>query len=258
MSSQSDGLFRQDDPAYEPQESGAACGFRWFIFGFIGLCVAGIAVWVLSGRPDHPVPTIKGSTAPDRMEAAEDSARVAHQDQPIYERLAAGSNPDRGKELLPGAEQPMSREQLAAAIEKQVPASPNQVDTAKVVAPAVTAPMGAEPPSDTGDHTAAIPPAAKTVTPPSVTKQSNPAEPLFRIQVASVRNPDQAEAEWARISNRHSDLLGRLKGFYPQFTSSSGSTYTRVQGGPLVDKALAELLCSQLKARKVDCFVIEP
>ena len=76
--------------------------------------------------------------------------------------------------------------------------------------------------------------------------------------MASVGNADQAAAEWGRISSRHPDLLSRLKGFYPEFTSSSGNTYTRVQGGPLVDKALAELLCSQLKARKVDCFVIEP
>lgn len=255
MSSEGEGLFRQDDPAYEPRESGAARGFRWFVYGFVGLCLAGVAVWVLSGRPDQPVPTIKGSAAPDRMEASEDSARVAHQDQPIYERLAAGSNTDRGKELLPGAEQPMSRDQLAAVIEKQTPAS---TDQAGVSVPPTNDPAATQPSAETGQQTAAIPPVAKNVVPPSVTKLKHPATPAFRIQVASVGNADQAEAEWGRISSRHPDLLSRLSGFYPKFTSSSGSTYTRVQGGPLVDKALAELLCSQLKARKVDCFVIDP
>jgi cell division septation protein DedD len=255
VSSQSEGLFRNDDPAYEPRESGAARWFRWFVYGFVGLCIAGVAVWVLSGKPEHSVPTIKGSALPDREAAGEDPARVAHQDQPIYERLAAGSDPDRGRELLPAAEQPMTREQLAASIGKQTPSAAGQGQSA--VPPAKAEAVAPSEPA-TANQTAAAPPAAQPAARPSTAKQSNPAEPSFRIQVASVGNADQAAAEWGRISSRHPDLLSRLKGFYPEFTSSSGNTYTRVQGGPLVDKALAELLCSQLKARKVDCFVIEP
>lgn len=258
MSSQTESLFRNDDPAYEPQESSAARWFRWFVYGFVGLCAAGIAVWVLTGSPDKPVPTIKGPASPDRAAATDDPARVPHQDQPIYERLAAGSNPNRGKELLPAAEQPMTRDQLNAAIAAQqgtgtetpsasASSAANQADAGT--------PAASLPPS--GSDPAAQAPAASNA-PPAVTKDANPAAPAFHIQVASVANEDQAKAEWARISSRHPDLLSRLQGFYPQFTNSKGNTYTRVQGGPLVDKALAELLCSQLKARKVDCFVIEP
>lgn len=267
MSSQSEGLFRNDDPAYEPQESTAARLFRWFIYGFVGICVAGVAVWVLTGSPDQPVPTIKGSAMPDRVAPTEDAARVPHQDQPIYERLAAGSDPDRGRELLPRAEQPMTRDQLAAVVDSQSPPETKQLQTASPPASmpssdAATGPADYAPetPAEAphGDtQTAALPPTTNHA-PPSVTKQANPAEPAFRIQVASVGNADQAQAEWARISSRHPDLLSRLKGFYPVFTNSRGATYTRVQGGPLVDKALAEMLCSQLKARKVDCFVVEP
>jgi cell division protein FtsN len=258
VSSQTESLFRNDDPAYEPQESSAARWFRWFVYGFVGLCAAGIAVWVLTGSPDKPVPTIKGPASPDRAAAGDDPARVPHQDQPIYERLAAGSNPDRGTELLPAAEQPMTRDQLNAAIAAQqgtgtetpataAPAAADQTDTGT--------PVASLPPS--GSDPAAPSPAASNA-PPAVTKDANPAASAFHIQVASVANEDQAKAEWARISSRHPDLLSRLQGFYPEFTNSRGNTYTRVQGGPLVDKALAELLCSQLKARKVDCFVIEP
>lgn len=256
MSSDSESLFRNDDPAYEPREGAAARWFRWFVYGFVGLLAAGVAVWVLTGSPDKPVPTIKGSAGPDRVAPGEDPARVPHQDQPIYERLAAGSDPDRGRELLPAAEQPMTRDQLAAAIgSQQGNAAPApQAQGAPQAASSGGQAQGQQP-SDA--QTAALPPAAANA-PPSATRNANPAEPAFRIQVASVANADQAKAEWARISSRHADLLGRLQGFYPEFTSSSGNTFTRVQGGPLVDKALAEMLCSQLRARKVDCFVIEP
>ncbi len=272
MSSQSEGLFRNDDPDYEPQEGTAARLFRWFVYGFVGILVAGVAVWVLSGSPDKPVPTIKGSATPDRMDAPQDAARVPHQDQPIYERLAAGSAPDRGQELLPGAEQPMTRAQLAAVVDGQSSSGTNQTPTTSPPAAtpssearagdtkvdaADSAPETPAPTPRADTETAAVPPSASHA-PPSVTKDASPAEPAFRIQVASVGNADQAAAEWARISSRHPDLLSWLKGFYPEFTSSSGNTFTRVQGGPLVDKALAELLCSQLKARKVDCFVVDP
>ena len=166
----------------------------------------------------------------------------------------------------------LNRDQLAAVVERQSPAAPagEQSTQPSAAVPGDAAPSGAaataagvngtsaaETPASQDTQVAALPPATPNA-PPTVTKDTNPAEPSFRIQVASVGNADQAQAEWARISNRHPDLLGRLQGFYPEFTSSNGNTYTRVQGGPLVDKALAELLCSQLKARKVDCFVIEP
>ena len=269
MSSQTESLFRNDDPAFEPQESSAARWFRWFVYGFVGLCAAGVAVWVLTGSPDKPVPVIKGPSSPDRAAATNDPARVPHQDQPIYERLAAGSNPDRGKELLPAAEQPMTRDQLNAAIAAQqgggtqtppATAPPSAANQAANTGPAADAPgsgaaVASLPPS--GSDPAGQAPAANNA-PPAVTRDANPAAPAFRIQVASVANEGQAKAEWARISSRHPDLLSRLQGFYPEFTNSRGNTYTRVQGGPLVDKALAELLCSQLKARKVDCFVIDP
>ncbi len=265
MSSQTETLFRNDDPAYEPQESSAARWFRWFVYGFVGLCAAGIAVWVLTGSPDKSIPTIKGPSSPDRAAATDDPARVPHQDQPIYERLSAGSNPDRGKELLPPAEQPMTRDQLNATIAAQQGGGTESPPATTAPAPVTNppdadaqgtdTPVASLPPS--GNDPATQAPVARNA-PPAVTKDPNPAAPAYHVQIASVANEDQAKAEWARISSRHPDLLGRLQGFYPEFTNSRGNTYTRVQGGPLVDKALAELLCSQLKARKVDCFVIEP
>ena len=263
MTSQTESLFRNDDPAYEPQESSAARLFRWFIYGFAGLCAAGVLVWVLTGNPDKPVPVIKGSGTPDRAAAADDPARVSGQDQPIYERLAAGSNTERGQELLPASEQPMSREQLAAAIDRQqLPAVPSAAEPAD--SPQVPAGSDAAAPATTGGGEQAAPPAADPAppaqvnAPPAVTKQAEAQTSGYWIQVASVLTEDQAKSEWARISRQNSDLLARLEGLYPTFTNSKGNTYYRVQGGPLVDEALANLLCSQLKARKVDCLVIEP
>jgi cell division septation protein DedD len=276
VTSPTEPLFRNDDPAYEPQESRAARWFRRFVFGFVGLCAAGVAVWVLTGRPDRPVPTIEGSAVPDRMVAGEDSARVPHQDQPIYERLTAGSDPSRGRELLPESEQPMPRGALQATLDRQTaaarPVAPSQPPPSQVTpVPLAPAQSAAAPSPPAPVEPQAVPPAAppgipqpataaRPAAPPaaSAPPAANPAvEGGYRIQVASVGSAAQAEAEWARIKGRNGDLLGRLNGFFPAY-QTAGGTFIRVQGGPLVDKTLAEMLCGQLKTRKVDCFVVEP
>ncbi|HKK28958.1 MAG TPA: SPOR domain-containing protein [Alphaproteobacteria bacterium] len=277
MSSQTDGPFRNDDPEHEVQESRAARWFRWFVYGFVALCAGTLIVWALSGKPEREVGVIRAPDIPDRAPPVEDPSRVTNQDQPIYERLAAGTSSERGQELLPPAERPMSQDQLSALLDGPAPPEeeeqkPEEQQTAALSHPAGPAAPGqgepeSVPDSDTPDpkpstEDGALPEAGGLETvppPPSVVKQPEaPAAPSFRIQIASVRTPDQAEAEWGRVSNRHPDLLGRLSPFYPTHESGARGTYVRVQAGPLIDKALAELLCSQLKARKVDCFVVEP
>jgi cell division septation protein DedD len=270
MATQTESPFRHDDPAHEPRDGRSVRWFRWFVYAFVGLLALTVIVWALSGKPDRPAPVISGPSSPDREMPAEDSSRVPYQDQPIYERLAAGSDPGRGKELLPAAEVPMSRQQLATAI--GVPESPPQrppaasadstlPDQLAAVRPPLTdsAPLSpvAPPPNasaGTPDQVSATRPAP----PSSLAKEGDAMPDGFRIQIASVRTRDQAAAEWARVSGRNPDLLSRLDPYYAQHSAGDRGDFVRVQGGPLVDKTLAEMLCSQLKARKVDCLVITP
>ena len=260
MFSQAEPLFRNDDPAFEPRESRGAKWFRYFALGFTALCGMTVLVWALSGKPAPEVKHFGKPAGLDRVTATDDPNRVPNQDQPIYDRIGAGTSGERGRELLPGAEPALNRNELAARL------NPSTSDSGD-------SPATGTPHTDNNSADGA----AASSAPPAAAKNDPPAQPSaadanatgdattvaalatdFRIQIASVRTEQQAEAEWRRIKNRHADLLGKLSSFYPKHESGSRGTYYRVQAGPLVDKALADLLCSQLKARKVDCFVLSP
>lgn len=247
---------RNDDPEHDAQRAGPLKRwFRWFVLGLAALLLATLGVWVLTGPPPGPAPVIEGPKLPDRRDPGDQSALVPNQDQPIYQNVAPGSETDRGEDLLALPEPPMDRDAVTAQAEAQdrarQPGSPPAI-----AAPPNAAPSAA-PASPTPPPTAAPPPPAPSTSPPAATAPPPPSQ-QYRIQIASVRTEDQAEAEWKRVAGRYPELLGRLTPYYERFETNNSGVYYRVQGGPLIDEALAELLCAQLKARKVPCLVIAP
>ena len=248
---------RNDDPNYEPRPGLLKRGFRWFVVALVVLLGGGLAVWVVTGPPPASPPVIACSNLPDRRAPGDQSGLVPNQDQPIYERVSPGSETDRGQELLKEPERPMTQASVADQAKAQdqalaagsAPTAPaqtvNRPDTSQPAAPPVTS------------NTIQSPPLSI----PKIPLDTTPIQPRveeYRIQIASVRSPEVAESEWKRISGRHPDLLGQLTPSFDRFETATSGTYFRVQGGPLADKALADLLCAQLEARKVDCIVISP
>ncbi len=80
------------------------------------------------------------------------------------------------------------------------------------------------------------------------------ASGAFFVQLAAVRSAARAEQEWQRLAKAHSDLLGSLSLRVEQI-ESQGSTYHRVQGGPLASRGAADALCQKLKAANQPCLV---
>ncbi|MEE8535059.1 MAG: tetratricopeptide repeat protein, partial [Kiloniellales bacterium] len=89
-----------------------------------------------------------------------------------------------------------------------------------------------------------------------------PSRPLgaseFRIHLTSIRNPDHARREWARLKRLYPELLRglALKVVRIDLGSEKG-IYFRIQGGPL-DRDAARALCAAFAARQVWCRVVRP
>ena len=81
---------------------------------------------------------------------------------------------------------------------------------------------------------------------------------VYHIQVASVRTAEQAEAEWKRMRGRNTDLLGGLMHDVSQVDLGERGVWFRVRVGPVAGKEEARSLCSALKARKINCIVVQP
>jgi len=289
--SNSDSEFRNDAPEYEPREGLLSRGFRVFVAVLVLAVVIVLGVWALSGPKKQEVSKIAGFSGEDRRQpmTQEDTLPA-----PIYDRLARGDKSEHGRELLSPDERPIIAADLPAQIAQQPWSAPSTSvvsqragDAAATASSDALSKANASSPTDSVNadnanrlpqEPAALPPLspplsplgqaretaeatldrAQAAAPPdALAKPEAGVTTAYRIQVASVRTSNQARSEWNRIKVRHADLLGKLEGYYPSMQLSSGTWY-RVQAGPLVDEALADLVCSQLKARRVDCFVIAP
>ncbi len=265
---------RNDDPEHEEGATGPfGRWFRWFVLGFAALLAATLAVWVLTGPPPGPAPVITAPSLPERRAPEDQTGLVPNQDQPIYESVAPGTETGRGQDLLAMPERPLDQAGVTAQAEAQdaeqtpVPApesvpTPESNEAVEDAAKQTGLPPEMRPtsPERDQDSTAATPSVPSQPIPPQPPAAASPDEPSeqYRIQIASVRTEEQAAAEWKRVADRHPDLLSRLTPSYERFETNNSGVYYRVQGGPLIDEALAELLCAQLKGRKVPCIVISP
>ena len=94
---------------------------------------------------------------------------------------------------------------------------------------------------------------------------AKPAEPAakaaatdgMRIQLASLRTPDSARDEWARLKRENADLLGKLTAVAVRADLGERGIYYRVEAGPVGDKAAAVRLCKALKERDLECQLVQ-
>jgi hypothetical protein len=79
----------------------------------------------------------------------------------------------------------------------------------------------------------------------------------YRIQLASVKTEEQAQATFARLQKAHGDVLATLSLQAQRVDLGDRGIFYRVQAGPL-DEAGAAAACAKLKSRSVDCLIIKP
>jgi cell division septation protein DedD len=221
------------------------------------------------------VPLIRADPRPIKVKPDEPGGmRIPDQNVSLYDERSERPALER---LLPPPEQPMPRPVPEAAPEPPpappeaaspppaivMPASPPLEGAAPAAQPASPPPPPAKPPVTA----AAEPKPAASAKPPSSAQPSSPQSSVMAAQAApaqispiqvrlgSVRSPDAAREEWARLKRTHSDLLGSLSGFAVRTDLGERGIYYRIQAGPLPDRAAAERLCSEMKQRNSGCLL---
>ena len=80
--------------------------------------------------------------------------------------------------------------------------------------------------------------------------------PGIRIQLAAVKNADEAPKEWSRLQQALGAQLDGLSLTVETVDLGTKGIYHRIQAGPFPDKAAAAAKCAAIKARKQDCLVV--
>lgn len=192
------------------------------------------------------VPLLKADEHPSKVKPDQPGGmQIPDQNVSLYNEKAGGPPVEK---LLPPPEQPMPR-----------PAPPPPAkETAEPPAPAIAVPATANPaapvagepqPSpDAKNAKAAAPPGAK---PPAATAKSG----TIQVRLGSLRTPEEARQEWAKLKRENADLLGSLSAVAVRTDLGDKGVYYRIQAGAFADAGAAEHLCAELKRRSLGCIL---
>jgi len=207
-------------------------------------------------RGGDGVPLLRADDRPTKVRPDQPGGmKIPDQNVSLYNEKPGGPPVEN---LLPAPEQPMPRPQPPAAAPAP-PATP---------APPVAGATSATPEPSAPAATPASQPAAKAAKPPAPPKAATPAKPPtahetasasksgpVQVRLASVRTPEEAREEWAKLKRDNPDLLGKLTAVAVRTDLGDKGVYYRIQAGSFGDPAAAERLCGELKRRNLGCIL---
>jgi len=202
-----------------------------------------------ASAPDTPanVPLIRADTDPVKVKPEKAGGmNIPDKDDPLY-AMKPGQSP--AEHILPPPEVPQPRPVAPP------PAPPPQV--AQNMAPPGAFPPPLPAPPQVGPRAA---PALKSADAErkaaDAEKPSAAGGPPMKIQLASLRTPDEARDEWQRVKRDNSDLLGKFTAVAVRADLGDRGVWYRVEVGPVGDKAAALRLCKALKERDLGCQLV--
>ena len=256
---------------------------RWIFLGLGALVVCGVGLllwaWLPGDETQAPagVPLLQADAEPVKVRPENPGGlQVADLDKLVYRRIGDDRPLPVLERLLPEPEEPQPlpqrdpdppRETATAPVEPAAEEASNQAPSAEEAAeqePSAEEAAEQEPAVEEASKSEV---ASEEPAEPEPSAESGVAEArallgltaaVYQIQVASVRTADQAEAEWKRMRGRNTDLLGGLTHDVSRVDLGERGVWFRVRVGPVAGKAEARSLCSALKARKINCIVVQP
>ena len=187
------------------------------------------------------VPLIRADDRPMKVKPDQPGGMaVPDQNVSVYDQKPASASVEK---LLPPPEQPMPR--------------PAPKDMASPLPPAAAPAQPSPAAKPAPQQQAAVTPAPKAPAKPApkdtaAPPKSVPAGPV-RIQLASLRSPEAAKEEWARLKREHPDTLGKLTAVAIRTDLGDKGVWYRVETQVFDDAAAADRLCAGLKKQKVGC-----
>jgi hypothetical protein len=213
------------------------------------------------GTQADGVPLIRADERPTKVKPDQPGGMaIPDQNVSLYNEKPGGPPVEK---LLPAAEQPMPRP-APAPREPAIPASPPGPPTQAMPQGTPSAsPLAVVPPQPA--HVAPKP-AVKAAPAPLATAAPQPkgaAQPVaisagkgpIQLRLGSLRSPEAARDEWARLKRENLDLLGKLTAVAVRADLGEQGIYYRIQAGSFGDAAAAEKLCGELKRRKLGCIL---
>jgi SPOR domain len=206
------------------------------------------------GAPGDKVPLIHADDHPTKIRPDQPGGMVIpDQNVSIYNEKPGGPGVEK---LLPEPEQPMPRP--VPVITEHISAPPAASSGALSPSPAVIVPSA--PPRSAASAAAKSRTPAEAHHPKAGMASASPA-PIgkrtpVRVQLGSLRSPDAARAEWARLKHAQPDLLGKLTAVAVRADLGDRGIFYRIEAGLFHDHAAASRLCSELKQRKLRCAIV--
>lgn len=144
--------------------------------------------------------------------------------------------------VVPDAPSATSLETAAGRASAEAPAAEGRAAAEAAVAPVVPVrkPARARRPSDRQAQVAALPSGVAG----------------FDLQLVSLRSTEAARREASRLQRVFAGLLGTHRVTVTAAAVAGQGTLYRLRVGPFAERAGAQALCAQLKAKKQDCFVV--
>ena len=186
---------------------------------------------VATAQNGDAVPLLRADTAPTKVKPDQPGGMtIPDQGVSLYNEKTGGPPVEK---LLPAAEQPMPRP--APTANEPPPSASPSASAAAAAAPPATAPS-------------AKPAAAAKAAAPAATGS-------VRLRLGSVRTPEAARDEWARLKRENQDLLGKLTAVAVRADLGEKGVYYRIEAGTFADAGAAEKLCDELKRRNHGCLL---
>jgi hypothetical protein len=211
--------------------------------------------------PGEAVPLIRADDHPTKVRPDQPGGMtIPDQNVSLYNEKPGGAQVEK---LLPAAEQPMPRPAPAAreAAPSAPPAAPAPPQAARSAgSPAANSAAPAHPAAKAAAKTAPQPAATapahakQAALTPAAAAPAGKAAPV-QVQLASLRSPEAAREDWARLKRENPDLLGKLTAVAVRTDLGDKGIYYRVLAGSFSDAAAATKLCSELKRRNLGCVL---
>lgn len=203
-------------------------------------------------KPDAPPPPPAAEQATD--EPKTDTAKAVADAAPPPPAPAAEPATEAASEPA-SAQKELSTQtvdKLVAVAPAAAPPPPPAAESKPAAQAEPEKPAAAEPPKQVAVAPPPKPqPAAKTPTKPKAAAAGS-----YRVQLASFRSSKAANDAWSKLRKSNISLLRDLTAHVTRVELGQKGTFYRLQAGSFAQEARARSICTELKARQVDCLVV--
>jgi hypothetical protein len=193
-----------------------------------------------NAQANAQVPLIRADTSPVKVKPEKAGGmNIPDRDDPIYSMRPSAN---QAEHILPPPEAPAPR-----------PAAPPP-QIASLPPPAAPGIQPGPAPLPAPGPVAELPRPAPNLAP---APKPESAGPPVKVQLASLRTPDEARDEWQRVKRANADLLGKFTAVAVRNDLGDRGIWYRVEVGPVGDRAAALRLCKALKDRDLGCQLVQ-